>query len=95
GVLDSRAKYISYTMAIAASQALAAYAERRGLNRQYIIPRMDEWNVFYEVAAAVAYKARTEGYARNPLEYEEYLELARKRIIKTKKDIEVVTSDDN
>ncbi|MCL4343943.1 MAG: NADP-dependent malic enzyme [Nitrososphaerota archaeon] len=95
GVLDSRAKYISYTMAIAASQALAAYAERHGLDRQYIIPRMDEWSMFYEVAAAVADRARVEGYARNPLKYEEYLELARKRIIKTKKNIEVVTSDDN
>ncbi|MGC8661525.1 MAG: NAD(P)-dependent malic enzyme [Nitrososphaeria archaeon] len=91
GVLDSRAKYISYTMAIAASQALANYAERRGISREYIIPRMDEWDMFYEVAAAVANKAREEGYARNPLKYEEYLELARKRIIESKKNIEMVT----
>ncbi|MGC8558330.1 MAG: NAD(P)-dependent malic enzyme [Nitrososphaeria archaeon] len=91
GVLDSRAKYISYTMAIAASKALANYAERRGISREYIIPRMDEWDMFYEVAAAVADRAREEGYARNPLKYEEYLELARKRIIESKKNIEMVT----
>lgn len=95
GVLDSRAKYISYTMAIAASQALAAYAEKRGISKQYIIPRMDEWNMYYEVAAAVAERANTEGYARNPLKYEEYLELARKRIIKSKKSIELVTNSGN
>ena len=90
GVLDSRARFISYTMAIAASKALAGYAERRGLSREYIIPRMDEWDVFYEVAAAVADRAREEGYARNPLTYDEYLELARKRILKTKRDISMV-----
>ncbi|MGC8661951.1 MAG: hypothetical protein ACP5TZ_05570 [Nitrososphaeria archaeon] len=50
--VDSRAKSISYTTAVAASQALTSFAERRWLDRQYIIPRMDEWSMFYEVAAA-------------------------------------------
>jgi len=35
-------------MTIAASEALAKYARDRGINENYIIPRMDEWEAFYE-----------------------------------------------
>ncbi len=91
GVLDSRSKHISDTMAVEAAKALAAYAERKGLRRDYIAPRMDEWEVFYYVAAAVATKAKEEGYARLRLSYDEYLDLAKKRILKARSEIKAVT----
>ena len=50
-------------MAIAAARALAKFAESQGLNEEYIIPRMDDWEVFPQVAAATAAKAIDQGVA--------------------------------
>ncbi len=81
GVLDVRAKTITDEMAIAAAEELARFAEERGLREDYIIPSMEEWEVFPRVAAAAAAKAVEQGIARYPLSYEEELERA-KRIIR-------------
>ena len=82
GVLDVRARTITDEMAIAAAEALADYAAEKGLREDYIIPSMEEWEVFPRVAAAVAAKAAEQGLARNPLSHQEELERARS-IIKT------------
>ena len=76
GTLDVRASTITDTMCIAAANALADMAEEKGLTPEYILPTMDEWEVFPREAAAVAVKAVEEGLARTPMTYEEELKNA-------------------
>ena len=76
GTLDVRASTITDSMCIAAATALADMAEEKGLTSEYILPTMDEWEVFPREAAAVAVKAVEEGIARTPLTYEEEIKKA-------------------
>ncbi len=76
GTLDVRASTITDTMCLAAATALAEMAEKKGLTPEYILPTMDEWEVYPREAAAVAAKAVEEGLARNPMTYEEELKNA-------------------
>jgi malate dehydrogenase (oxaloacetate-decarboxylating) len=64
GALDVRAKTITDGMCIAAARELAKVAEDKGLHEDYIIPNMDEWEVFPREAVAVGTKAIEEGVAR-------------------------------
>jgi malate dehydrogenase (oxaloacetate-decarboxylating) len=76
GTLDVRAKTITDPMCLAAAEALAGMADEKGLNPDYILPNMDEWEVFPREAAAVAAKAIEEGVAGKHITYEEELENA-------------------
>jgi malate dehydrogenase (oxaloacetate-decarboxylating) len=76
GTLDVRATTITDSMCLAAAEALAGMAEEKGLHAEYILPSMDEWEVFPREAAAVAAKAVEEGIARKPMTYEEELKNA-------------------
>ncbi len=76
GALDVRARAITDEMTIAAAEELARYAEEKGINEDYIIPTMEEWEVFPREAAAVAAKATEQGLARRPLTYKEELKNA-------------------
>jgi malate dehydrogenase (oxaloacetate-decarboxylating) len=64
GTLDVRARTITDEMCIAAAEALAGMAETKGLSPDYILPTMDEWDVFPREAVAVAMKAQEQGIAR-------------------------------
>jgi len=64
GTLDVKAKTISDTMCLAAVMELAKTAEDNGLSETYIVPTMDEWDVFPREAAAVGTAAINEGIAR-------------------------------
>jgi malate dehydrogenase (oxaloacetate-decarboxylating) len=64
GVLDVRARTISDEMAIAAAHEIARCAEEKGLSEDYIMPTMDEWEVFPREAVATALKAQEQGLAR-------------------------------
>jgi len=64
GVLDVRARTISDEMAIAAAYEIALCAEEKGLSEDYIMPTMDEWDVFPREAVATALKAQEQGLAR-------------------------------
>ncbi len=64
GVLDVRARSISDEMAMAAAWTLADFAERRGIDEQNILPRMDDWDAHPRVAAAVGRAAHQQGLAR-------------------------------
>ncbi|MCL5035941.1 MAG: NADP-dependent malic enzyme [Chloroflexi bacterium] len=64
GALDVRAKTITDEMCIAAAEEMARTAEDRGLNPDYLIPTMDDWEVFPREAVAVALKAIEQGVAR-------------------------------
>jgi len=76
GTLDVRASTITDPMCLAAANALAGMAEEKGLTTEYILPNMDEWEVFSREAAAVAAKAVEEGVARKPMTYDEELKNA-------------------
>lgn len=71
GTLDVRAKTITDEMCIAAAEALAGMAESKGLNPEYILPTMEEWDVFPREAVAVAMKAQEQGVARLKISAEE------------------------
>jgi malate dehydrogenase (oxaloacetate-decarboxylating) len=63
GVLDVRAAKITNEMCLAATFELAKVAEDKGLSENYIIPTMDEWEVFIREAVAVGLKAIEQGIA--------------------------------
>jgi len=90
GVLDVRAKTISDEMAIAAAYEIARFAEEKGLKEDYIVPTMEEWEVYPRVAAAVAVKAVEQGFARKTTTYKEELERARKIISNTREKIKLL-----
>ena len=77
GTLDVRAKTITDEMCIAAAEELAKVAEDKGLSADYIMPTMDDWEVFPREAAAVAMKAIEQGIAlRTDLTFEQEIEEA-------------------
>ena len=51
-------------MCIASAKALAKYAEDKGLTDKYIIPSMDEWEIYPLQAVETAAKAMEQGVAR-------------------------------
>ncbi len=80
GVLDVRAKTVTDTMAVAAAEEIARYAREKGIHEDYIVPTMEEWDVYPRVAAAVAVKAVEEGVARKTTTYKEEYERAKEII---------------
>jgi malate dehydrogenase (oxaloacetate-decarboxylating) len=81
GVLDVAARTITDEMCITAAAELARCAEERGLSEEYILPRMDEWEIFPRQAAAVGMKAIEQGVARVVMTKDELLAKA-SRIIR-------------
>lgn len=86
GTLDIRAKTITDEMCIAAANELAVCAREKGLSENYIVPNMDEWEVFPREATAVALKAQEVGVAGLKLTRTQILETAT-AIIKRSRDM--------
>ncbi|RME84316.1 MAG: NADP-dependent malic enzyme [Caldilineae bacterium] len=84
GALDVRARTITDEMCIAAANALAEQARERGLDEEYILPTMDEWEVFPREAVAVGMKAQEQGVARLTLTAEELYRKASDRIARSR-----------
>jgi malate dehydrogenase (oxaloacetate-decarboxylating) len=80
GALLVRARKITDEMAVAAAKSLAGSAEKKGLSPTYIIPKMDEREIFPETAATVAVQAVADGVARRKLSREEAFAIADKDI---------------
>jgi len=76
GALDVRARTITDEMCIAAAVELARCAEDKGLSDEYIIPHMDEWEVYPREAAAVGMKAIEQGIAGITMTREELFDKA-------------------
>jgi malate dehydrogenase (oxaloacetate-decarboxylating) len=93
GTLDVRAKTITDEMCMAAAHALADMAATKGLNPEYILPTMDEWDVFPREAAAVAAKAVEQGIACIQTTYEEEYHRAA-AIIKNARDTTKLLMDE-
>ncbi len=85
GTLDVAATTITDEMCIAAAVELAKCAEDKGLSDDYIIPTMDDWEVFPREAVAVGMKAIEQGIARKKLTRDELFEKA-SAIIKKSRD---------
>jgi len=88
GALDVRAKTITDEMCIAAARELAKVAEDKGLTEEYIIPNMDEWEVFPREAVAVAMKAIEQGVARFKYTPEELFKMATDTIGKARNEVQ-------
>ncbi len=71
GALLVRARKITDNMAIAAAHSMAKFAQKKGIHPDYIMPTMDETEVFAEEAADVAMQAIKDGVARAELTWEE------------------------
>ncbi|HLA08345.1 MAG TPA: NADP-dependent malic enzyme [Anaerolineales bacterium] len=85
GTLDVRARTITDEMCFAAAQAMANHVGDR-LAPDFILPNMDDWEVFPKEAASVAMKAIEQGLARIKTTYDEEFQRA-SRIIKRSRDM--------
>lgn len=94
GSLDSRTRKINEKMIVKASQELADFAYEKGLTPDYIIPTMDDWEVFPRVAATIADNAVKENFARIRLSKNEFFERAKEIITKNRKMIEKLMKDE-
>ena len=89
GALDVRATTITDEMCIAAANALAKVAQDHGISEDYIIPNMDQWEVFPREAVAVGMKAIEQGVARKILSAEEQFKMAEEIIQKARAEVQM------
>ncbi len=90
GALDVQAKTITNEMCVAAAEALAGYAVTSGkMGEDYLLPHMDEPQVYIEEAVAVGLKAIEQGIARKKLTEKELRASAEFLIMRAIKDVEV------
>ncbi|MCP4229599.1 MAG: NADP-dependent malic enzyme [bacterium] len=66
GTLDVQATTITDEMCIAAAYAMAdhAYSQKDKFNEEYLVPTMDDWEIYPKEATAVGLKAIEQGVAR-------------------------------
>lgn len=88
GTLDVNARTITDEMCIAAAEELAKVAEDRGLREDYLIPTMDDWEVFPREAAAVGMKAIEQGVARIVMDRDSLYKKALETIKEARKEIQ-------
>jgi malate dehydrogenase (oxaloacetate-decarboxylating) len=93
GTLDVRARTITDEMCIAAAYELAKTAEDRGISEDYLIPTMDDWEVFPREAVAVAMKAQEQGVARLKLNEEELYERASTLIKRAREETQLLMNE--
>jgi malate dehydrogenase (oxaloacetate-decarboxylating) len=86
GTLDVMATTITDEMCIEAARELAKVAEDKGLREDYIIPSMDEWEVFPREAVAVGMKAIEQGHARREMSRDKLYEQAVSIIERSRKE---------
>ncbi|HDP96940.1 MAG TPA: NADP-dependent malic enzyme [Euryarchaeota archaeon] len=92
GALDIKAKTITDEMCVAASKELAKIAEDKGLTPEYIIPNMDEWEVFPREAVAVALKGIEQDVARIKHSKQELFEKAEAMIKRAREQTKCLMS---
>ena len=93
GTLDVKARAITDEMCIVAAHELARCAEDRGLNEDYILPTMGEWEVFVREAVAVALKAIEQGVARETHSREELTRRAEKMIRESRETVALLMKE--
>ncbi len=90
GSLLVRARKVTDEMAIAASYSVARFAENKGLSPDYIMPTMDENDVFAHVAADVAMEAIKNGVARLQLTRDAVYNQTRHDILEARQGIDLM-----
>ncbi|HRD02419.1 MAG TPA: NADP-dependent malic enzyme [Candidatus Saccharicenans sp.] len=93
GTLDVRAKTITDEMCIAAANELAKVAEDHGIHEEYIIPNMDQWEVFPREAVAVGRKAIEQGVARKDIPADELYKMAENTIRKAREEVQLLMKE--
>ncbi|MBS3818080.1 NADP-dependent malic enzyme [bacterium] len=93
GALDIRARKITDEMCIRAAEELAKVAEDNGLNEEYIVPSMDQWEVFPREAVAVGTKGIEQGVARINLSEEERFKQAESIIKKARDEVQTMMKE--
>ncbi|MBN2366505.1 MAG: NADP-dependent malic enzyme [Calditrichaeota bacterium] len=93
GTLDVMAKTITDEMCIAAAKELAKTAEDKGLHEEYLIPTMEDWEVFPREAAAVGMMAIEQGVARLKMNREELFQTAEKIIKKSRDEAQLMMDE--
>lgn len=90
GTLDVMARTITDEMCIAAAYELAKCAEDKGLREDYLLPTMDEWEVFPREAVAVAKKAMEQGIARLSFTEKELFQMAETKIKRAREEVSLL-----
>jgi malate dehydrogenase (oxaloacetate-decarboxylating) len=90
GTLDVMATTITDEMCIAAAYELAKCAEDKGLREDYILPTMDERDIFPREAVAVALKAIEQKVGRIKLTKEQLFEKASAIINRAREETQVL-----
>ena len=80
-------------MCIAAARELAKVAEDKGIHEEYIIPNMDEWEVFPREAVAVGSKAIEQGVARFKFPADERFKMAEETIRKARDEVQMMMKE--
>jgi malate dehydrogenase (oxaloacetate-decarboxylating) len=90
GTLDVMATTITDEMCIAAAVELAKCAEDKGLHEDYLLPTMDEWEVFPREAVAVAKKAMEQGVAKLKFSEKELFQMAEFKIKRARDEVAIL-----
>ncbi len=93
GALDVRARTITDEMCIAAAKEIAKTAEDKGISEKYIVPTMDDWEVFPREAVAVGMKAMETGIARIKMSKAELLHKAEETIKRARAETKTLMSE--
>jgi malate dehydrogenase (oxaloacetate-decarboxylating) len=93
GALDVRARTITDEMCIEAAKTLAKIAEEKGIHEEYIIPNMDQWEVFPREAVAVGRKAIEQGVARFDIPAAELHKMAEKTIREARETVQLLMKE--
>jgi len=89
GTLDVMATTITDEMCIEAARELAKVAADKGLREDYLIPTMDEWEVFPREAVAVGQKAIEQGVAQRKLTPDQAFEIAASMIKRARAEMDM------
>jgi len=90
GTLDVMATTITDEMCIESAVELAKCAEDKGLKKDYLLPKMDEWEVFPRQAVKVGLKAIEQKVARVKLPKEKLMEIAEDKIRKARMETTIL-----
>jgi malate dehydrogenase (oxaloacetate-decarboxylating) len=93
GALEVLSKKITNEMLIAAAEAIAKVAEEYEINEDYIIPTMEQEEVYIEEALAVALKAQDIGVARLKLSKDELSSRINEKINRVKKMLDILIGE--
>ena len=93
GALLVQARKITDERAIKAAYSMADYADKKGINPDYIMPKMDETEMFAHEAADVAMEAIKNGVARVDMDWDSVYKRTLEDIYETRKTIDLMMAN--